>query len=87
MFPNYVHKIKRTMSNVIVITVESSVRGSHHLLPIGLVDVSIVRPGGLRVRIPHHFSCAVVLCKKLLCLKLICFLIWVNKEMDISETL
>lgn len=56
-----------------------SVGGSHHRLLIGFVDVGVVLPGGLRVGVPHHLSCAVVIVQKYLCIKLICILAWVNK--------
>ena len=59
-----------------------SVRGSHHRLLIGFVDVGVVLPGGLGVGVPHHLSCPVVLLQKRLCVELICILVWVNKEKD-----
>lgn len=61
-----------------------SVRGSHHRLLIGFIDVGVVLPGGLRVGVPHPLSCTVVLIQKFLCIKLICNLVWVDKEKEKS---
>lgn len=66
--------------------VESAVRlRAHHRLLVGFVDVSVVRPRGLGVGVPHHLRCSVVLLKERLCLKLVCILTWLDKVRGRSD--